>query len=219
MPSKRSDLISPRDVEILDFIARFGVVPRSAVSTWAGTARTVSRSRERRLRRDNLIRFERGFGELGPFLLATKLGLKASGRKELPTPRISLALLNHESVVAELAARLEREGHRLLSEREILAHERAAGDRSLSAHLPGDRYHRSDLIRLDPAGGPGHAIEVELTRKGAARLDELLRGWRRAVIDKRVTGVTYHCTSRTLPHVERAIARTGTDAIVSITAL
>jgi len=219
MPAKRSHHISSRDVEILDFISRFGVVPRSAADTWAGTARTVSRSRERRLRNDNLIRVERGFGELGPFLLATKLGLKASGRRELSTARLSLAALSHDTVVAGLAARLERQGHRLLSEREILAHERAAGDRSLSAQLPGDRFHRADLIRLDPEGGPGEAIEVELSTKGAARLDELLRGWRRAVIDRRISRVTYHCAPRTLPYVQRAIARTQTDAMVSTTGL
>ncbi len=34
---KRSDQISARDLEVLEFIARFGVVPRAAVATWAGT--------------------------------------------------------------------------------------------------------------------------------------------------------------------------------------
>ncbi len=47
---KRTDRISPRDIEVLEFIARLGVAPRSAVALWAGTARTVTITRERRLR-------------------------------------------------------------------------------------------------------------------------------------------------------------------------
>lgn len=37
---KRTHRISERDLEVLEFIARYGVVPRSAVAMWAGTART-----------------------------------------------------------------------------------------------------------------------------------------------------------------------------------
>ncbi len=213
---RRTDHISPRDIEVLDFIARFGVVPRNAVATWAGTARTVTLTRERRLRKEQLIRIEHRYGFVGPLALATKLGLKASGRRELRTARVSAAALTHDTVVAEFAARLEQRGDRLLSERQILALERAAGERILSATLPNGRSHRPDLIRLDPGGGPGEAIEVELSTKGAARLDELLRAWRRAVLDRRVSAVAYHCAPRTLPYVRRAIERTRTDGLIAL---
>src|SRR3954469_5711243 len=86
---KRSDHISPRDMEVLDFIARFGVVPRHAVAVWAGTARTVTIVREGRLRKAELIRVVRGFGEVGPLCVCTKLGLAATGRTELRTARVS----------------------------------------------------------------------------------------------------------------------------------
>jgi hypothetical protein len=215
MPRKRTDHISPRDIEILDFIARFGVVPRRAVATWADTARTVTLARERRLRQEDLIRTERRYGFVGPLVICTKLGLKASGRRELRTARISAAALSHDTVVAALAASLERAGQRLLSERQILALERAAGEHLLSARLPNGRFHRPDLIRLDDRSEPSEAIEVELSTKGAARLDQLMRAWRRAVLERRVGRVVYRCAPRTLPYVRRAIERTKTKSVIS----
>lgn len=213
---KRTDHISTRDLEVLDFISRFGVVPRRSVATWAGTARTVTITRESRLRRAELIRVMRGFGDSGPLALATKSGLRASGRRELRMARLSAAALSHDTVVADLAAALERSGERLLSEREILARERAAGEHVLSAQLPGGRFHRADLLRVDHSGEPIEAIEVELSTKGAARLDQLLRAWRHAVIEKRLQRVLYRCAPRTLPYVRRAVERTRTEGVIVV---
>lgn len=213
---KRTDHISARDVEILDFIARFGVVPRAAVATWAGTARTATIGRETRLRKAELIRVVRGFGDIGPLCVCTKLGLGASGRRELRTARVSAAAVSHDTKVAQLAASLESSGEALLSEREILASERAAGEHVFSAALPGGRIHRADLLRVGQDGGVGEAIEVELSTKGAARLDELLRAWRRAVLEKRITRVVYRCSPRTIVYVNRAVERTKTGSVVSV---
>ena len=213
---KRTDHISPRDLEILEFIARFGVVPRRSVATWAGTGRTVTIVRESRLRKADLIRVMRGFGTSGPLSVATKSGLRASGRQELRTARVSAAALSHDTVVSQLAAAIERSGERLLSEREILAHERAAGEHRLSAHLPGGRFHRPDLVLLDRQGAPQEAIEVELTTKAAARLDQLLRAWRDAVIERRLKRIVYRCAPRTLPFVRCAVERTRTEGVIAV---
>ena len=213
---KRTDRISQRDLEVLEFIARFGVVPRSAVAIWAGTARTVTIVREGRLRGAGLIEVRRGAGDHGPVAIATAAGLRACGRPELRTSRYSAVTDNHDAVVAALAARMERDGDRLLSEREILARERAEGKRVLSAALSSGALHRADLIRVDEGGGPGEAIEIELTTKGAARLDELLRAWRRAVAERRLTRVVYRCAPHTRRFVEQAIARTRTDAAIAV---
>jgi hypothetical protein len=213
---KRSDLISKRDLEVLDFIARFGVVPRRSVAIWAGTARTATIVRESRLRKAELIRVVRGFGGCGPLSAATKSGLRASGRGDLRLARFSAAALSHDTVVAEVAASLERSGRLLLSEREILAHERAAGERLLSARLPGGQLHRPDLICVDEGGVPREAIEVELSTKGASRLDQLMRAWRHAVIEKRLERVVYHCAPRTLPYVRRAVERTRTGTVFRV---
>jgi hypothetical protein len=213
---KRSDRISSRDLEVLEFIARFGVVPRRAVATWAGTARTATIVRESRLRDAGLLRVARGVGESGPLALCTGAGLRATCRRELRTPRLSTAAVGHDAVVAGLGATLERSGQRVLSEREIYAHERAQGRRLLSAELSGGRFHRADLIRLNDDDEPSEAIEVELSIKGAARLDELLRAWAGAVAERRLRRVFYRCSPRTLRHVERAIERTRTAAAVAV---
>jgi hypothetical protein len=213
---KRTDRISERDLEVLEFIARLGVVPRSAVGLWAGTARTVTETRERRLRRAGLIAVQPGFGLSDRLVLCTRAGLRAAGRAELSTPRPSLARIPHEARVARLAAALERRGERVLSEREMIAREGAEGRRIYSAALSGGRFHRADLLRVSADGGPPEAIEVELTAKGAARLDALLRAWRLAVAERRLSGVTYRCTPRTRTLLERAIERTRTAASIAV---
>lgn len=213
---KRSDHISTRDLEVLGFIARFGVVPRSAVAIWAKTGRSVTIARETRLRREGLIRVIRGYGDFGPLALATRSGLRAAGRSELRPARVSAAALSHETIIATIAARLERAGKRLLSEREIGARERAAGEPCLSATLANNRVHRADMILTEETGAPREALEVELSVKGAARLDQLLRAWRGAVLDRKVNGVIYRCAPHVRPYLERAVERTRTDAVIAI---
>ncbi len=213
---KRTDHISVRDLEVLAFIARFGVVSRSAVAIWAETGRSVTIARETRLRKEGLIRVVRGYGDFGPLTLATRAGLCAAGHPELRPARVSAAALSHETVLATTAAQIERRGERLISEREILARERAAGEPIHSATLPNGRAHRADMILTDEAGQIAQAIEVELSVKGATRLDQLLRSWRRAVLDRKVSGVIYRCAPRTRPYVERAVERTKTGAVISV---
>lgn len=212
---KRTDQISQRDLEVLEFVARFGVVSRDAVATWARTGSSVTRARERRLRDAGLIEVRAGVWGEGRLLSCTRRGLAVSGRRELSPARFSLASVGHESAVAELAAAFERDGQRLLSEREILAREREEGERRYSAKLESGRFHRADLIRTDEGGLP-EAIEVELTPKGADRLDRLLRAWRRAVLEKRVRRVAYICPPRTRGTVERAVQRTRTEVAIDV---
>ena len=204
---------------MLEFIARFGVVPRGAVATWAGTGRSVTLERERRLRVAGLVEVKVPFGGSERLVVCTAAGLKACGRRELRRSRVAPGLVQHEAMVARLAAQMERTGQRLLSEREILAEERAAGRRSLSAALGDGRYHRADLITLDKRGGPREAIEVELSTKGADRLDELLNGWGEAVAERRLKVVRYRCAPRTRPFVEEAVRRTATTKAVRVEAV
>ena len=217
MPAgKRTDRISRRDIEVLEFIARFGVVPRSAVALWAGTARTATIVRERRLREAGLIEVRCGAWGEGKLMACTRVGLRVAGRGDLRPASFRLETADHESSVAELAARLERGGAQTMSEREILARERAEGKRVLSAALSSGRFHRADLIRVGEDGETREAIEVELTAKGAARLDELLRAWRNAVAERRLTRVVYRCPPQTRSLVERAVERTRTHGAVAV---
>ena len=214
MPGKRrTGRISQRDLEVLEFIARYGVVPRKAVAIWAETARAVTAERERRLREAGLIEVWPGIGKSGRIVICKRDGLRAVCREELSTPRPSPATLIHSYTTATVAARLERQGGRLLSEREIVASERSEHKRIYSAELRGERFHRPDLIVL---GDPPEAIEVELSDKSNRRLDEILRGWRWAVAEKRLGRIRYLCSPRALPYVERALDRVRVDTGVEI---
>lgn len=179
---------------------------------WAGTARAVTAARERRLREAGLIEVLAGIGNSGRIVVCLRPGLRAVCRQELPTPRPSLASLVHSCATASVAARLERDGHRVLTEREIVAAERSAGERIYSAER-GSRFHRPDLVLL---GDPPEAIEVELSDKSNRRLDEILKGWRWAVAEKRVSRVRYLCSPRALPYVERAVERTRVEGRVVV---
>jgi hypothetical protein len=214
---KRTDRLSSRDVEVLGFIARFGLVPREAVATWAATARSVTLARERRLRRAGLIEVGSAFWDAERLIVPTAAGLRLSGYRHLGAARTSPASATHEASVARLAAQMERAGARLLSEREVLACERAEGRRVYSLKIEGGRrLHRCDLIAAGADGGPPAAIEVELSVKGPERLDLILRSWRRAVAEGRFRGVVYRCSGRSLGGVRRAVERTATAGFVRV---
>jgi hypothetical protein len=53
--SQQKQQDQPEDLEVLEFIARQGVVPREAVAIWADTRRAVTAARERRLREAGLV--------------------------------------------------------------------------------------------------------------------------------------------------------------------
>jgi hypothetical protein len=202
-------------LEVLEFIARFGVVPRSAVSVWASTARSVTLDRERRLREARLIASHPPLDSTGPLLVATRTALRLCGRTELRPARFSLSTIRHWQLTAQVGAQLEAAGERMFSEREIIVAERLEGDRVYSARGQFERgHHRPDLIRLTD---PPEAIEVELTNKAPGRLDERLRSWRWAIgieEDCRVARVIYLCPPATLKYVERSIDRTATEDLI-----
>lgn len=214
---RRSDRVSARDVEVLGFISRFGLVPRQAVATWAGTGRSVTFARERRLRGASLIEVGSEFWGAERLMAPTAAGLRLSGYRHLGAARLSGASASHEAAVAGLAARLESAGAHLLSEREILAREREEGRRLFSLKIDGGRrLHRCDLIAEAGEGGPPEAIEVELSLKGADRLDLILRSWRRAVGEGRFSGVVYCCSPRAFGGVRRAVERTATAGFIQV---
>jgi hypothetical protein len=202
---RRTERISERDLEVLEFIARFGVVPRDAVALWANTRRAMTLRRERRLRDAGLVRTVRPFGADGPFVVCTRTGLRAVGHEVLGPAGLSPATARHSAAAARLGAQLELAGERVLSERELKAREQRERERVFSAELSAGRFHRPDLVVLN---GDPTAIEVELSEKAPARLDEILRGWRRAVALRKVAAVVYRCGPRARGAVERSAERT-----------
>ena len=211
--NRRTDAISTRDLEVLGFIARFGVIPREVVASWAGTGRAVSAARERRLGVAGLIEVAPGIGDSGRLVSVTRSGLRSIAREDLPVPRLSYDTLAHSTVLARVAVELEHAGHCVLSERELLARERIEGKRIYSAEQIRGGYHRPDLVLL---GDPPTAIEVELTAKAPYRLDRLLRSWRRAVAAKQFGHVRYLCSADALGALERSARRTRTAEVVAV---
>lgn len=205
--------ISQRDVEVLEFVARFGIVPRDAVALWAGTAKTMTARREKRLREAELIEVARPLAIEEPLAGVTAVGLAVCGRGDLRPARLSTATLRHFAAAARLAARWERGGERVLSERELRAAERASGERAYSIRLPSGRHHRPDLILC---GDPPIPVEIELSHKSSRRLGWIVSGWAQGVSDGRFARVLYRCDSGALPYVERAVARAGVEAQVDV---
>jgi hypothetical protein len=207
--------ISKRDLDVLDFVARFGLVPAQAVRTWAGTGGTVSYERERRWLEHGLVEALEPINGSGRLLVCTRDGLRAVGRDALGPGRVSVGRRPHAIAVAEIAAMLEREGRPVLSERELAAAEAERSRRIYSAELYDRRFHRPDLALPDS----GIAVEVELSQKASWRLDSILRAWRYAVGAGRFHSVRYLCGPRALKPVKKAVERTVTDELIEVVPL
>jgi len=76
-----------------------------------------------------------GVGDTGRRVLCTRDGLRAVFRVERSVPRFSPATIRHTTMVAQVAVDIQRQGLQVLSEREIFAEERAAGERIFSASI------------------------------------------------------------------------------------
>jgi hypothetical protein len=240
MPRKKrargeKETISFRDLEVLDFICRFGVVNRSAVRWWADTGRSVTLDRERRLREAGLIAVHPPIGRSGPLISITSRGLALADRRELGPARVSVWAANHSVVCAQLGAHLEgRLGDQVLSERELVADEKRFGDRCYSARrlFPERGWHRPDLYRFTVEDGRirEHVLEVELTPKAPERLLGIVKAWDRHRLRKLYSGeagetfdpreqtphrIIYLCPEKMLPHVERAIKKAGAGSRIS----
>ena len=127
---RTTSAISERDLEVLDFVARFGLVPSSAVGTWARTAQTVTYARQRRWVERGLVQLIEPINGSGRLLVCTREGLRAVGRDGLGTGRVSVGRRPHAIVVAQVGATLERDGH-VGSQRA-----RVGGDRGSGAPPP-----------------------------------------------------------------------------------
>ena len=210
-----------RDLELLRYVGRHGVVRIGQVMAAMDAGRTVTYDRVAAcveaglLERLELVRSEPGL------LRATREGLRYAGLG-LPLAVISPGAVDHWLRCASTAQLLGRHfGHeRVLTEREIALTEQIEERPIASAEvgtLPNGapRMHRADLAVLAEAGTI--AIEVELTPKSPQRLQALMRGWRRAVAARVVAEVHYHCApGQTRRAVERAVAKVHAQEVIAI---
>jgi hypothetical protein len=210
MPPRRR--ITDRDLEVLEFVARFGLVPGSAAARWARTSRSVTYRREARWRAHGLVRVLPSVAGSGRLLTCTRDGLQAVSREGLRPARVSVGGVRHAATVAWVAAELEPLGERILSELEIMAIESREGQRLYSAELSDGHFHRPDLVLIEGKIG----VEVELTQKASWRLDSIMRGWRSAIGEGRLGGVRYLCWERALRAVNLAVERTCCEELIDV---
>jgi hypothetical protein len=140
--------------------------------------------------------------------VATSEGLRWAGLDQFSVCRVSAGGAAHWQACARLAVWLEEHEPAFMvrSERELRVAERRAGRALASVAVGGGlpdgraRLHRPDLLLVPSAGGPVVAVEVELTVKGARRLEGIVRAWARC---RDVAGVRYYAA----PAAGRAVGR------------
>jgi hypothetical protein len=204
------------DYELVRFVARHGAVAVEHVMAALGIGQAWAYRRVGRcielglLKRSRVIHAERSL------ICATRSGQRYVGLGGFPVAEIRPHAVDHVLRCASTARLLAREfgADQILTERELQFLEQ--GERrpiasakigTLPSGLP--RLHRPDLVILPP----GHpiltpssrtdgtdpvvdlpwapiAVEVELSCKGQRRLEQIIRGWRRA---DHVGEVRYYC--------------------------
>lgn len=200
-------MITNRDRDIVDWIARVGAVEPAHVMFRFKMGRTVTYRRLAALEVAGLVERVRLLHGQPGLIVATKAGLRLRGLQALGVTKVSAGAARHWQASSLVAVILER--HYGLGAvggvREIRAAERATGKLVASVTI-GAVSHVPDLVIWGPegAGRPGGTvIEVELTAKAPERLRSILRGWGRAQMIGTVAGVLYVCG----PGAERAVMR------------
>lgn len=211
-----------RDRELVRYVGRQGIVCAAHVMRAMGAGRSVTYDRVARCIEAGLLERHEVLRSEPAVLRATGEGLRWAGLG-LPVASFSPGSVGHELRCASVALWLgDRNGgfQMVIPEREIAFVERLEGKPFARAEvlLPSGRrsFHRADLaVRL--ANGELHAVEVELTPKAPRRLEEIIRGWRRA---RGVDRVVYFCEGgKTRRGVERAVSRVRAEGSVVVRGL
>ena len=210
------------DSEIVSWIGRLGAADVNHVRARFALYRTGAYRRLIELTRDGLLTQHRILYQRPALYVATRAGLRWGGLDEFDVCKVSATKFEHAWQIAERAVALAAglPGWRVLSEREILWHERQWRERHklLASVRIGSRgggvaaVHRPDLALLSPQGRVA-AVEVELTRKTPSSLLAICGGWARA---RHVDAVYYLATPTAARTVGRAVMKTRAEERVKI---
>lgn len=210
-----------RDLELVRFVGRHGLVGMRHVMAELGVGRTAAYRRVAAcieaglLERLELVRSEPGT------LRTTRDGLRYAGLG-LSVAAVSPGAVDHMlrcATVAQLAAKTYG-ADRILTERELILAELIEGRPIASAKVGigsrgRARLHRPDLAVRTEKGTI--AIEVELTPKSPGRLEGLIRAWRREMVAGTLAEVHYLCApGQTRRAVERAVQKARAERIIAI---
>lgn len=219
--------LSDADLGVLGFLAEHRVVVASQVEVLLGAGRRAVGERLRALEGERMIDRRRIFEGQPAACWITRRGLSVIA-SELPAPRLDLKGFRHDIGVAWLwlAARDGAFGPLAgqLSERAMRSGD-GRPDRAGAAHGIGvgevgpggrPRLHYPDLV-LETLQGQRVAVELELTSKGARRLDRIMLGY---AADARVDAVVYLCPPGPVgQRVRQAARQTGIGHRVHVQAL
>jgi hypothetical protein len=198
MTMERHARITPRDLELLAFIAEHRLVLAGHVQAHLGLSVRAAHGRLRSLHTSGYITQRRLFHHQPSCYQITRQGLAAIG-SSYRAPRIDLACYAHDIGTAWLwlAARHGSLGpaREVISERRLRSEDarRDPACEPLGVRLGGPgprgvlRLHYPDLLLLLPANRRV-AVELELTGKGRGRREEILSGYG---ADPRIDAVLY----------------------------
>lgn len=195
------------DRELLGFLALHRATTAAQIPVLLGISPRRGSDRLRRLEQARLLQRERIFAGQPSTVTITPHGRRAIGSR-LPPVQVSLTEYRHDVGVSWLwlAARDGAFGpmREIVSEREL---------RAAAQPVRGLEQHRPDLL-LTTAAGKRIAVELELTAKGAGRLERIMLGF---AGDPGLDGVLYLVPNATLARqVERAAHRTGITDMVHV---
>jgi hypothetical protein len=211
--------LTGEDIRVLEFLAEHRVATTWHVQSLLECGRTGAERRLRHLAESGLVNLQRIFEGQPAACWITRRGLGGVG-SDLPAPRLDLKGYRHDLGVAWLwlAARGGAFGQlsRVVSERAMRSADRrdpAPGRAYGIGAGPGARLHYPDLL-LETAGGRLMALELELTSKGARRLDRIMLGY---ATDPRLDAILYLCPRGPLGRrVQDAARRSGLSDLVHV---
>jgi len=209
-----------RDWEIVRWVGRIGVVTIEQLQARFHLGRTVAYRRVAACVDAGLLERIETLRGVSALIRASRRGLRYTGVR-LPVAQASLELVGHWIACGQVAVALEREfdRHSLRSEREIRALEQGRATPFASALLGAnpDASPRIHLADLAIVAERVVAVEVELTPKAPRRLEEIIRGWRRA---RWVDSTRYYVPDGpTRAGLERAITRVHASERVEVHSL
>jgi len=178
--------ITSRDLEIIKWINGFGYVTVEHLQRKMLISKQAVYRRMKKLADEEYIIHERLFVDQPGVYGVTKKGVSVSG-DDLGPGKISLGTYRHDLEVVRVALELEEKtGGIYLSERRIR--------KKNGLHGVGQAGHVPDGI-LNFSDGKKIAVEVELSTKGTARLEKILKGYVRLT---EFTKVWYFTENRSL---------------------
>jgi len=213
--------VTARDIEMLRWIGRLRFAEASQVALRFAMDERNAYRRLRGLVARELIVHQRVFHAIPGVYRSTHSGLVAAGLG-LPRPRLDIRTYVHDRAAASVTIELEREfgPTAIRTERELRSHDAGESDRPRYAVRRGYERGRRGLhfpdLAIELDGQRPLAVEIELTAKGARRLDSIVRAY---VGGRHLDSVRYYAAPAALAGVARAVERAGAQDLFDIRAL